>query len=131
MGFARLLIAWALSMALYAAIIQAWYVVQGRETAAFVKGALEGFIGLGVLLAIPTFLFALVVGWPILSRLDTLRPAWLVPLVAAGVLALLMWILAMLMLPAGWRGTGYALVGYAAVLGVVWGCLDLALPAAR
>ncbi|HYC97875.1 hypothetical protein [Brevundimonas sp.] len=132
MGFAKLLIAWALSMAVYAASIHAWYAVQGRATTASVKGgALEAFMGLGVLLAIPGFLFAVVVGWPILSRLGALRPAWLVPLVAAGVLAALMWGLAMLMLPAGWRGAGYALAGYAAVLGLVWGCLDLAIRPAR
>ena len=28
-------------------------------------------------------------------------------------------------LPDGWRGAGYALVGYAAVLGLIWGCLTL------
>jgi hypothetical protein len=36
-----------------------------------------------------------------------------------------MWVLAALMLPDGWRGAGDALVGYAAVLGLVWGCLSL------
>lgn len=131
MGFAKLLISWALSMAIYAAIIQAWQAAQGRATSGLVKGAVEGFIGLGVLLAIPSFVFALIVGWPILSRLDSLRPAGLVPLVASAVLALLMWILTTLLLPAGWRGAGHALVGYAAVLGLVWGCLHLAIASAR
>lgn len=131
MSFVRLLVAWALSMAIYAGIIQAWYAAKGEATSGFAKGVAEGFLGLGILLAIPTFLFALVVGWPTLSWLANLRPAWLVPLAGAAVLALAMWVLTALMLPDGWRGAGLALVGYAAVLGFVWACLDLATGPAR
>lgn len=121
MGFVKLLIAWALSIAIYAAIIQGWYTAKGEATSDFAKGIVEGFMGLGILLAIPSLLFALIVGWPTMSGLASLRPAWLLPLVAAAVLALLMWMLATLMLPDGWRGAGHALAGYAAVLGLVWG----------
>ena len=126
MGFAKLLIAWALSMAIYATIIQAFYAAKGKATSGFAEGVAEGFMGLGILLAIPSFLFALIVGWPTLSWLVNLRPTWLVPLVAAAVFASIMWVLATLMLPSGWRGVVYALVGYAAVLGLVWACLTLA-----
>lgn len=131
MGFAKLLIAWALSLALYAAIIQAWFAAQGKAAGGFAKGVGEGFLGLGILLAIPTFLFALIIGWPVLSWLSNVRPLWLVPLAAAATFALLMWILSALMLPDGWRGAGHGLVGYAAVLGLVWACLNLATSPAR
>ena len=83
-------------------------------------------MGLGILLAIPSFVFALAIGWPTMSWLANLRPALLLPIVAAAVLAGVMWVLATLMLPDGWRGAAHALVGYAAVLGFVWGCLSLA-----
>lgn len=126
-GFAKLLIGWALSMAIYAAVIEAWYAAKGEATSGFA----EGLLGLGILLAIPSFLFALIVGWPTMSWLASLRPAWVTPFIAAAVFALLMWALAALMLPAGWRGAGHALVGYAAVLGLVWGCLNLATSPAR
>ena len=131
MGFVKLLIAWALSMAVFAVTIQAWDAAKGPATSGFVKGSVDGFIGLGILLAIPTFLFALIIGWPIMSWLANLRPAVLSPLVAAAVLALLMWVLATLMLPDGWRGAGHALVAYAAVLGLVWACLNLATAPGR
>ena len=131
MSFVRLLVAWALSLAIYAAIIQAWYAAKGEATSGFAKGIAEGFMGLGILLAIPTFLFALIVGWPTMSWLASLRPAWLLPLAAAAVLALVMWVLTAMMLPEGWRGAGHALVGYAAVLGLVWACLNLATAPAR
>ena len=131
MGFVRLLIAWALSMAIYAAMIQAWAAAKGTATSGFVKGVGEGFLGLGILLAMPTFLFALIIGWPTMSWLANLRPAFLVALAAPAVLALIMWILATVMLPDGWRGAAYALVGYAAVLGLVWACLTLATAPAR
>lgn len=88
-------------------------------------------MGLGILLAIPTLLFAVVVGWPTMSWLANLRPAWLTPFVAAAGFGLLMWVLVMLMLPGGWRGVGHALVGYAAVLGLVWGCINLITAPAR
>ena len=127
MGFAKLLIGWALSLAIYAAVIQAWYAAKGEATSGFV----EALLGLGILLAVPSFLFALIVGWPTMSWLAGLRPAWVAPPVAAAVLALLMWVLATILLPAGWRGAGHALVGYAAVLGLVWGCLNLATSPAR
>ena len=104
MSFVRLLVAWALSMAIYSALIQAWFAAKGKATSGFAQGTVEGFMGLGILLAIPSFLFALIVGWPTLSWLANLRPALLVPLVAAVVLAVVMWILATLMLPDGWRG---------------------------
>ncbi len=125
MGFAKLLIAWALSLAVYAALIQGWYAAQGKATSGFGQGVGEGFLGLGILLAIPTFLFALVIGWPVVSWLSNLRPALLIALVAPATLALIMWLLSALMLPDGWRGAGHALIGYAAVLGFVWACLNL------
>lgn len=131
MSFVRLLVAWALSMAIYSAVIQAWFAVKGKATSGFAEGTVEGFMGLGILVAIPSFLFALIVGWPTLSWLANLRPAWLVPVLAAGALAVAMWVLATLMLPDGWRGVAYALVGYAAVLGFVWACLNLAMAPAR
>jgi hypothetical protein len=121
-GFAKLLIAWALSMVIYAAIIQAWYAANGQAASGFV----EGLLGLSILLAVPTFLFALIVGWPTMSWVASARPAWVVPLGAGALFALLMWVLATLMLPDGWRGAGLALVGYAAVLGLVWSSLNLA-----
>jgi hypothetical protein len=121
-GFAKLLIGWALSMAIYAAITHAWYAAKAQATSGFA----EGLLGLGILLAIPSFIFALIVGWPTMAWLASLRPAWLVPFAAAAALALIMWLLTTLMLPAGWRGAGHALVGYAAVLGLVLGCLNLA-----
>ena len=131
MAIAKLLIAWVLSMAVYAAIIQAWFATQGKATSGLGRGVMESFMGLGILLAIPTLLFALVVGWPTLYFLANLRPAWLVPLVAAAVLATLMWVLATFSLPDGWGGAAHALVGYAAVLGLVWGCLNAVTSTAR
>ena len=38
---------------------------------------------------------------------------------------MLMWVLTAPMLSDNWHGAGQALVGYAAVLGLVWGCLNL------
>jgi fructose-specific phosphotransferase system IIC component len=125
------MVAWALSMAVYSALIHAWFAAKGKATSGFVQGTVEGFLGLGILLAIPSFLFALVIGWPTMSWLAHLRPALLIPLVAATVLGAVMWVLATLMLPDGWRGAAHALVGYAAVLGIVWGCLNLATVPAR
>lgn len=117
-------------MSIYAALIQAWFAARGQATSGFTRGTMETFIGLGILLAIPTFLFSLVVAWPAMSALTPLRPAWLVPLVAAALLALVMWGLARMMLPTGWLGVEQTLIGYAAVLGLVCGCLHLAgLPA--
>lgn len=131
MGFVRLLVAWALSMAIYSALIHAWFAAKGKATSGFVQGTVEGFMGLGILLAIPSFLFALVIGWPTMSWLANLRPALLLPLVAPAVLGAVMWVLATLMLPDGWRGAAHALVGYAAVLGFVWACLNIATAPAR
>lgn len=122
MSFTKLLIAWVLSMVIYAFILEACSVARGKARSGFV----EAFAGLGVLLAIPGILFALIVGWPMMSWLGSLSPAWLVPVVATAIFALLMWVLTTLLLPGGWRGAGHALVGYAAVLGVVWGCINLA-----
>jgi len=62
-GFAKLLIGWALSMVIYAAFIQAWYAANGKPNSGFV----EALQGLGILLAIPSFLFALIVGWPAMA----------------------------------------------------------------
>lgn len=131
MSFARLLVAWVLSMAIFAAIIQAWHAAEGKATSGFASGMLEMFIGLGILLTIPTFIFALVVGWPTMSWLAQIPQAWLVPLLAAAVFALAMWVLAQIMLPGGWLGVEQTLVGYAAVLGFVWGCLNLAAVPAK
>ena len=121
MGFAKLLIGWSLSMAIYTVIVMAWHSAKGQARSGFI----EALLGLGILLAIPSFLFALIVGWPIMSWLAGLRPVWLVPPVAGAVFALLTWVLTAFMLPEGWRGAGDVLVGYAAVLGLVWGCLNL------
>ena len=131
MGFIRLLIAWALSFAIYAAVIHVWFAAKGRATSGFTQGVAEGFIGLGILLAIPSFLFALIIGWPTMSALASLRPLFLVPLAAMIAFAFIMWVLATLMLPDGWRGAAHALVGYAAVLGLVWACLNLATAPAK
>lgn len=121
MGFVNLLIGWAVSMAVYAALIVFAMPSKGSGPRRFA----DSLLGIGILLAIPTFLFALILGWPIMAGLAALRPAWLVPVVAGPVLALLMWGLQALMLPEGWRGAGRALVGYAAVLGIVWGYLNV------
>ena len=107
--------------------MQAWGAASGKPNSGFV----QALLGLGILLAIPTFLFALFVGWPTMTWLAGLRPAWLVPLVAGAVFALLMWVLGTLLLPDGWRGVRDALVVYTAVLGLVWGCLNLATAPAR
>ena len=123
MSFAKLLIGWAVSHVIYAAFIHAWFVARGAH-----NGFVEGLIGLGILLAIPTFVFSLVVAWPTIFWLSNVRPAWLVALIAVAVLALFMWVLTSLLLPDGWRGAGQALVGYAAVLGFVLGCLNVAAP---
>jgi hypothetical protein len=122
MGLVKLLVAWALSMTIYVAVIQGWNAARGKAATGFG----EGLLGLGILLAIPSFMFAVIVGWPAVAWLTNLRPAWLVPLAAGAVLSSLMWILTTLLLPDGWRGAGQALVAYAAVLGLVWGCLNLA-----
>ena len=122
MGFAKLLIGWALSLVIYAVVIQAWYVASGRTNSGFA----EGLLGLGILLAIPSLVFTLIVGRPTMTWLASLHPAWLAPLVAAAVFALCMWVLATLMVPDGWHGAALALVGHAAVLGLVLGCLNLA-----
>lgn len=127
MGFVKLIIGWALSLVIYAAIIQAWYAAIGRSNSGFV----EALLGLGILLAIPSLLFALIVAWPTMTWLASLRPTWVAPLVAAALFALLMWVLATLMLPDGWRGAGLALVGHSVVLGLVLGCLNLAMAPAR
>lgn len=121
MNFVKLLIAWALAMVIYAVIVETWSVANRRSSYSFL-GAIGG---LGLLLAIPSLLFALIVGWPTMSWLAGLRPAWLVPAVAAATFALLMWLLTKLMLPSGWRGAGQALVGYAAVLGAIWASIAL------
>ena len=121
MGFVKLLAAWTLSLPVYAALIQGWY---GKRNAA--GGFVEAFLGLGILLALPSFLFALIVGWPAMSALAGLSPDWLLPPLASALFGLLMWMLAALAFPSGWRGAGYALAGHAAVLGLVWGCLILA-----
>jgi hypothetical protein len=123
MGFARLLISWAIAMLVYAAAFQFWYFARGKVTSGFV----EGLLGLSVLLAIPTFLFALFVGWPVMSLLAGLRPAWILPPVAGAALAVLMGLLAGLILPASVRGVGHSLAIYAGVLGLVWGCILLIL----
>jgi len=69
-GFAKLLITWALSMAIYATLIQAFDAARGEATSGFA----EGFISVGGLLAIPSFLFAPIVGWPTLSWLCICAP---------------------------------------------------------
>lgn len=112
-------------MLVLAATMQAWSAAQGNPPRNFASGILEGFIGLGILLAIPTLLFALVIGWPTFSALSGLRPAWLIPFVAAAVLALIMWVLMRLMLPSGWLGVEQTLVAYAMILGLVAGSLSL------
>jgi len=125
-AFVRLVSAWLLSMALYAAIIQGWHAAKGQPTSGFGSHILEIIMGLGVLLAIPTFLFALVVGWPTMAWLAQLRTGWLLPLVASAIFALVMWVLTKIMLPNGWVGVEQTLIGYAAVLGLVWGCINIA-----
>ena len=84
----------------------------------------RGVLSRGVLLA--TFLFALVVGWPTMAWLAQLRTGWLLPLVASAIFALVMWVLTKIMLPNGWVGVEQTLIGYAAVLGLVWGCINIA-----
>lgn len=122
MSFAKLLIGWGLSIMIYAGLVQGWFAASGKPSSSF----FEASLGLGILLAIPGFLFALVVGWPTMSWLASKQLTWLTPLAAALALPLIMWILTSLMLPAGWNGAGHSLVGYAAVLGLVWGSLNLA-----
>lgn len=121
MAFAKVLIAWCLSLAVYTAILMAWLASNGEAESGFI----EALSGLGILLAVPTFFFAFIVAWPVTSLLDKFRPVLLMPIIAGAVLAAIMWVLTALMLPEGWRGAGHALIGYAAVLGLVWGCLDL------
>jgi len=121
MGFAKLLIGWALSMVICATLALGQSAVRGKPTSGF----LEALLGLGVLLAIPSFLFALIAGWPTMSWLASQRLGWLLPIVAAAVLASIMWVLTKLLLPSGWHGVEHTLVAYAAVLGLVWGCLNL------
>ena len=125
MGLAKILVSWILSMLALSAAMQAWSAVQGNSPRGFAQPILEGFSGLGILLAIPTLVFTLVIGWPTISALSGLQPPWLIPFAAAAVLALLMWALAKMMLPNGWHGVEQALVAYAAALGIVSGLVSI------
>lgn len=123
MSFAKILFAWAISMPIFVLAIRSWRLANGQPSGGF----LETLLGLGVLLFIPTILFALIVGWPVAYWLSGLRPGWLLPPVTGAVLALLMWVSTKFVLPNGWAGVEHTLVAYAASLGLVVGCLDLSL----
>ena len=108
MGFANILIAWALSWVALAVAMQAWSSVQARSARNFLEGVLAGLVGLGVLLAIPTILFAFLIGWPVTYLLSGLQPAWLILLLAGPLLALAMKLLMKVLLPNGWQGGSVA-----------------------
>ncbi len=75
MSFAKLMIAWVLSTAIYAMFVQGRYAGTGKPHSGFG----EALLGLGALLAIPSFLFALILGWPTMSLLARQQPGWLLP----------------------------------------------------
>ncbi len=120
MGFLKLLIGWAVSLAVYASIVAASNSSGGRTNSGFA----EAMLGISVLIAIPGFLFALVIGWPIMTGLRTMVSPWLLPVAAGLAFAFVMWVLTNVALPDGWRGAGQGLIGYATVLGFVWGSLN-------
>lgn len=122
MSFAKVLLAWAISMPIFVIVIHSWRLVNAQENSGF----LETLLGVGVLLLIPSLLFAIIVGWPAAHSLSGLRPAWLSPPVTGALLAFLMWVSTRLLLPNGWVGVEYTLVAYAASLGLVIGCINLA-----
>lgn len=125
-GFATMLGAWALSTIVYTIAV----LFVGRAKGSRNSGFGEAFRGIFILLAIPGFLSALIVGWPAISLLAGIVPNWLLPLAAGALFAFAMLVLSALMLPAGWRGAAHALTGFGAVLGLVWGGLDLLGPVA-
>ena len=118
----QLIIAWPASLAVFAVLSVFWSRMTGHSD----SGLGEADLGLGVILLIPSLLFALMVGAPFMSVLAKQNvPGLLIPFAAAAGLALVMWLLSIALLPQGWAGAGAALVAYAAVLGLLWGGLHL------
>ena len=115
-------IAWPVSLVLLAVLGVFW----GRMTGHADSGLREAILGLGVILLVPSLLFALLVGAPFMSLLAKQNlPGLLIPFAAAAGLALVMWLLSSALLPQGWKGAGAALVAYSGMLGLLWGGLHL------
>lgn len=119
MGFGKLILAWALSMPVFVGLVFLGRLVSGQANGSFI----EALLGLGVLLLVPSLLFALIVGWPTMALLTEMRPAWIIPLAAGAALAMLMWLLTLIFLRNGWAGFEITLAAYAAVLGVIMGAV--------
>ncbi len=119
---AQLAIAWPISLVAFALLSVLWTRMAGQRD----SGLVDAIIGSGLLLLIPSLLFSLLIGAPLMSLLARQNlPGLLVPIVAAAGFALVMWLLSAVLLPQGWSGAGTALVAYAAVLGLAWGGLHL------
>lgn len=117
--FSKMATAWLLSMLAFPIAT----VLVGRLMGHSDSGVREAILGLGILLLLPSILFALVMGWPIMSALDGLRPPALLPPIAAAALALVMFVVGTALMPDNWRGATYTLTAYGATLGLVWGSI--------
>lgn len=124
--FSKMAAAWALSMVAFP--LAAVFI--GRAMGHADSGLREAILSLGILLWLPSILFALLIGWPVMSAVAGLRPQWLLPLIAGAVLSLVMFVLSAAMMPDNWRGATYALAGYGATLGLIWGSILALTPRA-
>ena len=110
------LAAWALSLLLYPPLLA---LATGMDMSG--RRLLEGMLGVGVILLLPSLLAAWAGGFA-MRPLRRIRPAWALPPACAAAFAAALGLLG-LGLPAGWGGAALFMAGYGATLGLVWGGL--------
>jgi hypothetical protein len=88
---------------------------------------LDGALGIGLIVGLPMLVFSAVIALPLSYYLIGIRPNWLATLAAMAVFGSVAAVLAVVIFPVGWRGAAQALIVFAALLGLFWGLIGLAM----
>ncbi len=117
----KLFAAWALALPISVAVALLFV---GQRGPLF-GGLREGLLGLGLTVGIPTLIFALIAVWPIAALLHGISKPWLYIAGATGLFGVAMLALTAAVMPDGWQGASKALIGFATLLGLVWGVISV------
>lgn len=117
----KVLAAWALTLLIYATIATAL----SRQRSWRASDLREGLLGIGLVVGLPTLVFALSVVWPIAALLRAVGQPWVFVLGAAALFGAAMRLLTAMVMPTDWKGASQAVVAFAALLGLVWGAIGV------